>query len=82
MDVLGLDWTVPMDVALKLQKSGAVQGNLDPTRLVAGGSSLDKGVDQILDTIGKGPMIFNLGHGITPDTPVEHVEQMLNRIRG
>lgn len=82
VDVLGLDWTVPLDFAADLQKDGAVQGNLDPTRLIAGGKALDDGVDRIVETLGGGPLIFNLGHGITPDTPIKHVEQMLKRIRG
>ncbi len=82
VNVLGLDWSVPMDFARELQKGGAVQGNLDPTRLIAGGRALDDGIDRILEGLGGGPLIFNLGHGITPDTPIEHVEQMLKRIRG
>jgi uroporphyrinogen decarboxylase len=79
---LGLDWTVPVEQAQRLQKEGAVQGNLDPLRLVAGGAPLDEGVDAILETLGSGPLIFNLGHGITPEAPIAHVEQMLARIRG
>ena len=51
-------------------------------RLIAGGQALESGVDEILDMLGDGPFIFNLGHGITPDTPIEHVEQLLKRIRG
>ena len=82
VDCVGMDWTVPTLVAKKLQEQGAVQGNLDPMRLIAGGDILDKGVDQILAALGKGPLIFNLGHGITPDTPLKHVEQLLKRIRG
>lgn len=78
---LGLDWTVPMDEARRLQAEGAVQGNLDPVRLKAGGKALEHGVDTILQALGSGPLIFNLGHGITPDTPVAHVEAMVNRIR-
>lgn len=82
VDVLGLDWSVPLDFAKKLQQQGAVQGNLDPTRLIAGGPALDEGVDRILEAMSGGPLVFNLGHGITPDTPIAHVEQMLKRIRG
>lgn len=82
VDVLGLDWSVPLDFAAELQSEGAVQGNLDPTRLIAGGNALDQGIDRILESLGNGPLIFNLGHGITPDTPIEHVERMLKRIRG
>lgn len=82
VDVLGLDWTVPLDFAAKLQKTGAVQGNLDPLRLIAGGRALEEGVDAILDSLGDGPLVFNLGHGITPDTPIAHVDEMIRRVRG
>ena len=58
-----------------------MQGNLDPLRLVAGGRALDEGVDAILEALGGGPLIFNLGHGIVPETPVSHVEQMIQRVR-
>lgn len=78
---LGLDWTVPLSLASSLQGGGAIQGNLDPLRVVAGGRALDEGVDAILDGLGHGPLIFNLGHGITPDAPVSHVEQMVARVR-
>ena len=82
VDALGLDWSVPMALARELQRQGAVQGNLDPMRLVAGGDALDEGVDEILEGLADGPLIFNLGHGITPQTPIAHVEAMLKRIRG
>ena len=78
---LGLDWTVPLGTARRLQAEGAVQGNLDPLRLIAGGEALHEGVAAILDALRHGPFIFNLGHGITPKTPVEHVEAMLKQIR-
>ena len=54
-----------------------MQGNLDPLALLAGGAALDRGVDAILEAFGGGPFIFNLGHGILPDTPIAHVERML-----
>jgi uroporphyrinogen decarboxylase len=79
---LGLDWTVPLSQARRLQGDGPVQGNLDPLRLVAGGRALVEGVDAILSQLGSGPLIFNLGHGITPEAPVEHVEEMIARVRG
>ncbi|TRC95320.1 uroporphyrinogen decarboxylase [Mesorhizobium sp. WSM4303] len=79
---LGIDWTVPLAAAKALQAGGAVQGNLDPLRLVAGGKALSDGVDAILKTLGDGPLIFNLGHGITPETPVAHVEAMVKQVRG
>jgi len=77
---LGLDWSVPLSQAKRLQKAGAVQGNLDPLRLVAGGKALDDGVDAILTALADGPLVFNLGHGITPDAPIRNVERMLDRI--
>lgn len=79
---LGLDWSVPLSAAKRLQQSGAVQGNLDPLRLVAGGRALDEGIDAILEALGGGPLVFNLGHGITPEAPVEHVQRMIGRVRG
>jgi len=78
---LGIDWTVPLAAAKDLQRSGAVQGNLDPLRLVAGGKALSDGVETILKTLGDGPLIFNLGHGITPETPIAHVEAMVKQVR-
>jgi uroporphyrinogen decarboxylase len=78
---LGLDWTVPLAQARELQAGGAVQGNLDPLRLVAGGRALSEGVAAILDALGHGPLIFNLGHGITPEAPIEHVEAMIRQVR-
>lgn len=82
VSALGLDWTVPLAQARRLQAGGAVQGNLDPMRVVAGGSALDEGVDAILAALGSGPLVFNLGHGITPDAPIANVERMLDRVRG
>jgi uroporphyrinogen decarboxylase len=81
VNTLGLDWSVPASQAQRLQQQGPVQGNLDPMRLVAGAKALDDGVDTILSNLGKGPLIFNLGHGITPEAPVGHVEQMIKRVR-
>ncbi|RWE94921.1 uroporphyrinogen decarboxylase [Mesorhizobium sp.] len=78
---LGLDWTVPLTTARELQRDGAVQGNLDPLRLVAGGKALADGIDAILKALGDGPLIFNLGHGITPETPIPHVEAMVKLVR-
>lgn len=79
---LGLDWTVPLSMAGRLQQGAPVQGNLDPLRVVAGGRALEEGVDAILGMLGGGPLIFNLGHGITPEAPIEHVEQLVKRVRG
>jgi len=54
---------------------------LDPIVLLAGGPALDRAVDHALDAFGGGPYIFNLGHGILPNTPIAHVERMLERVR-
>ena len=82
IDCLGLDWSVPIEQAKALQRGGPVQGLLDPLRLVAGGRSLDHGVDEILGSLSSGPLVFNLGHGIIPQTPIENVERLVQRIRG
>jgi uroporphyrinogen decarboxylase len=81
LDAVGMDWMLALDFARDIQSRCAVQGNLDPLALRAGGAALDRGIDAILEALGNGPLIFNLGHGILPDTPVAHVEQMLNRVR-
>jgi len=81
-DAIGLDWSVPLAFAAELQKDGAVQGNLDPMRVVAGGRSLEEGIDDILQVLGNGPLIFNLGHGITPQADPENVRRLVERVRG
>lgn len=82
-DALGLDTTVPLGWAREaLQPRACLQGNLDPLLLVAGGDSLRRGVDDILQQLAGGPFVFNLGHGIVPETPLEHVAQMMEQIRG
>ena len=65
----------------ELQSRATVQGNLDPLLLVSGGDALDRRVDEILEALSGGPFIFNLGHGIVPQTPPEHVAQLVERIR-
>ena len=83
VDAVGLDWTIDRAFARdEVQSRLPVQGNIDPLALVAGGPALDRAVDAALETFGNGPYIFNLGHGIVPQTPIEHVEQMLKRVRG
>ena len=75
--MIGLDYA-----RAEIQSRLPVQGNLDPLALRAGGAALDRHVDAILQSLAGGPFIFNLGHGILPDTPIAHVEQMLARIHG
>jgi len=83
VDAIGLDWTVQLDFAREeIQRRRPVQGNLDPLALRAGGPALDRSIDAIMTALAGGPFIFNLGHGILPDTPIAHVEQMLKRVRG
>lgn len=81
VDGIGIDWTVPLDHARTLQASAAVQGNLDPLILLAGGPPLLRAIDRIVDALGPGPFIFNLGHGILPETPIAHVEELVARVR-
>lgn len=81
VDAVGLDWSVPFTAARQLPDHVAVQGNLDPMRLVAGGRGLDAAVDRILDAFEDRPFIFNLGHGVTPETPIENVERVVARVR-
>ena len=81
INMLGLDWTMPMKFAQTLQSNIPIQGNLDPNRLIAGGAALDEGIDMILENLAGGPLVFNLGHGITPQTSIAHVEQMVARVR-
>lgn len=79
---LGLDTAVPPGIAHRtLQSLGPVQGNLDPLLLVAGGAAMDAAVAAIRAAFAGGPFIFNLGHGIVPETPVEHVARLAELLR-
>ncbi|MDC9701204.1 MAG: uroporphyrinogen decarboxylase [Alphaproteobacteria bacterium] len=81
-DGLSLDSSFPLDFARKhLQPHVVLQGNLDPVLLAVGGPFLDKAVDTLLDELGEGAFIFNLGHGILPQTPPEHVAHVVKKIR-
>jgi uroporphyrinogen decarboxylase len=83
VDAVSIDWTAePSFIRERVQTKVAVQGNLDPLALIAGGDALDRAVDDVLANYGQGRLIFNLGHGIQPETPIAHVEQMLKRVRG
>jgi uroporphyrinogen decarboxylase len=82
VDAVSLDWTIDRSFARGQLAAGiAVQGNLDPAVLCAGGTGLDQAVDDVLEGFAGRPFIFNLGHGILPDTPIAHVERMLARVR-
>jgi len=82
VDALALGTATPLSLGIELQKIKPIQGALDPVVLRSGGKALDEAVGRVLDAWGQGPLIFNLGHGIFPDTPMEHVAQALKRIRG
>ena len=82
VDAIGVDETVDPDWAnAVLPKGMPVQGNLDPLALIAGGDALERAVTRILNAFADRPHIFNLGHGILPDTPIEHVEKLLTLVR-
>jgi uroporphyrinogen decarboxylase len=66
----------------EVQSLVPVQGNLSPETLRAGGAGLDREVGAVCDAFASAPFIFNLGHGILPDTPIANVERMLKRVRG
>jgi uroporphyrinogen decarboxylase len=83
VDAIGLDWMIDRNFARdEIQRYRPVQGNLDPLALLAGGAALDREVDAILRSFAGRPFIFNLGHGILPETPIAHVERMIARVRG
>lgn len=81
---IGLDTAAdPPVAAALLPQRLAFQGNLDPLALIVGGRALDDGVEAVLEAFaGPRAHIFNLGHGILPETPIAHVERMLARLRG
>jgi uroporphyrinogen decarboxylase len=83
VDAVGLDWMIDRGFARdEIQRRRPVQGNVDPLALLAGGAALDREIDAVLGSLGNGPLIFNLGHGILPETPIAHVERMIARVRG
>lgn len=82
VDAIGLDETVdPVWAEAELPPGLPVQGNLDPLALIAGGAALESAVAHILSVFRERPHVFNLGHGILPDTPIAHVEQLLSLVR-
>jgi len=81
-DVIGLDWRVDIGRAWeRLGRDVAVQGNLDPALVLAGVGEIRRGVKEILDAVGGRPgHIFNLGHGIHKETPVDHVVALVDMV--
>ena len=79
---MALDVQASADLGQRLQHSMPIQGALDPLLLRAGGAALGTRVEQMLRQWGGGPYVFNLGHGILPDTPIAHVEQVVELVTG
>ncbi len=82
VDCIALDVGAAADAGKRIQQTKTIQGNLDPLLLRAGGPALDARIDQLIEQWGSGPYIFNLGHGLLPDTPIPHIERALARITG
>ncbi len=83
VDCLGLDYDADLAWAAKeITPHMAIQGNLDPQLLLEGGKSMEDALEKIRVTLEGKPFIFNLGHGVIKETPVEHVEQLTKIVRG
>lgn len=83
VDAVGLDETVdPLWAMRELPPGLPVQGNLDPLLLLAGGEELERRAQWILEAFAGRPHVFNLGHGIDKETPLEHVARLLAVVRG
>lgn len=82
VDAVALDVQASSEVGRRLQEKVAIQGALDPILLKVGGEALDRRVEELIEQWSSGPHVFNLGHGILPDTPPEHVAQVVARVTG
>jgi uroporphyrinogen decarboxylase len=81
-DAIGIDTSVPLDFAKMLQREVTVQGNLDPIKLAVGGAQMEEAIKRILGALAGGKFVFNLGHGVIPQTPPEHVARLAEIVRG
>tara|TARA_Y100000588_G_scaffold382277_1_gene469446 strand:- start:2222 stop:3286 length:1065 start_codon:yes stop_codon:yes gene_type:complete len=82
IDAISIDYSAdPVWAAQELQPYVTIQGNLDPVLLIAGGEELIRRTREIVSALSGGPHIFNLGHGILPETPIKHVEQLVSAVR-
>lgn len=83
VDLLGLDYSLPLSFAKTALPAGLpVQGNLDPLRLVAGGEQMERRAQAIIEAFSDRPHVFNLGHGIVPETPIENVTRLIEIVKG
>ena len=82
VNAIGIDFATPVDfVRTHLPADLPVQGNLDPLRLVVGGDAMENQVRAIVEGFADRPHIFNLGHGIVPETPIAHVERLIELVK-
>src|SRR2546425_436414 len=82
-DVIGVDWRIPLDEAWRRIGARAIQGNLDPAALLAPSAALAERVRDVLARAGRRPgHIFNLGHGVLPETPVEAAQTVVELVHG
>jgi uroporphyrinogen decarboxylase len=81
VDALGCDTAAPLKTMAAMQDKLTVQGNLDPLLLLAGGDAMERRVKSILNALSHKPYVFNLGHGILPETPIENVEKLIRLVR-
>jgi uroporphyrinogen decarboxylase len=80
---VSLDWSIPPAwAAATLDLRLTLQGNLDPMVLLAGGAVLEERVQRIVEAMKGRRFIFNLGHGILPETPPDHVAALVAQLRG
>jgi len=82
VDAVGLDVQAPAALGVRLQEKVAIQGALDPLLLRAGGPALKARTETLLRQWSGGPYIFNLGHGVLPDTPIGHLESLIGQVTG
>jgi uroporphyrinogen decarboxylase len=83
VDGIGLDTMMSAGYAnARLQRLATVQGNLDPVLLIIGGAALEAAVKELCQTLGDGPFVFNLGHGVLPETPPENVAALASLLAG
>ncbi|HEX7948429.1 MAG TPA: uroporphyrinogen decarboxylase family protein, partial [Phenylobacterium sp.] len=83
VQAVGLDTQATAAMGQRIQAGGkAIQGALDNLLLLAGGPALDARVDALIEQWNRGPYIFNLGHGVIPATPIEHIARVVERVTG